>query len=170
MILTNLPESAKYAKGSDPLGITPMAVPVLSAGKRLGKASGWTLTNLQMQKVCYISHMFYMGRNDGDALVRGQFEAWPWGPVHPDLYHALKGFGSDPIQGRAFIGCPDVPANSLMEKYLDEAATRLPRNRLISITHWKDGAWAKNYRPDERGIKIPNTDIIEEYRKRANVQ
>ena len=147
-----------------------MAVSVLSAAKRLGGKSGWVLTNLQMQKMVYLAHMFYMGDNGGDLLVHGEFEAWAWGPVHPDLYHAVKHFNSNQIQAIAFQRYPSMPGGHLGIRYLDAAVDQLPRNRLVSITHWPEGAWRKNYRPTERGVIIPNSDILEEYRKRKNVK
>lgn len=147
-----------------------MAVFVLSAAKRLGETSGWVLTNLQMQKMCYLAHMFYMGDNSGDPLVKGQFEAWAWGPVHPTLYHAVKHFNSDPIQSSAFTQFPNLQTEPLRAKYLDAAFEQLPLHRLVAITHWSEGAWRKNYRPNERGIVISNSDILEEYQKRKDVR
>ena len=43
-------------------------------------------------------------------------------------------------------------------------------NRLVAITHWENGAWAKHYVPGERGNIIPNEDIKQEWedRKRGN--
>lgn len=39
-------------------------------------------------------------------------------------------------------------------------------SKLIAITHWEEGAWARNYIPGSRGIVIPQEDIIAEYEKR----
>ena len=144
-----------------------MAVSVLSAAKRLGEKSQWTLTNLHMQKMVYLTHMFYMAEV-GSPLVRGQFEAWEFGPVHPELYHALKKYGSSLINAAALQRYPGVPDDGVEAKYLDAAAEQLPRNGLVSITHWSGGAWHRNYRPGVRGIVIPNEHIVDEYRKRKN--
>ena len=37
---------------------------ILSVAKRLGERSGWTLTNLQMQKMSYIAHNVLLGRDE----------------------------------------------------------------------------------------------------------
>ncbi|RWO77206.1 type II toxin-antitoxin system antitoxin SocA domain-containing protein [Mesorhizobium sp.] len=66
-----------------------MTLHVLSAAKHLAKQSGWSLSNLELQKILYLAHMFYLGRT-GEPLVSGHFEAWDYGPVHPDLYHRVK--------------------------------------------------------------------------------
>mgnify|MGYP006283548483 CR=1 FL=1 len=75
-----------------------MTVSVLSAAKRLAARSGWTLSNLELQKILYLAHMVHLGRTDGAPLVHGLFEAWDYGPVHPDLYHRVKIFGSSPVK------------------------------------------------------------------------
>ena len=42
--------------------------------------------------------MFYLRRYDAEPLVQGQFQAWHFGPVHPDLYHAVKMYGACPAR------------------------------------------------------------------------
>ena len=143
-----------------------MSVSILSAAKRLGERSGWTLTNLQMQKMSYIAHMFYLGETDGTPLVGGTFEAWDYGPVHPVLYHALKRYGAEPVDPKAFLRVHKVPDEHPGARLLDEAVDILPRNKLVAITHWQEGAWAKNYQPYGRSELIPNADVLAEYRKR----
>ena len=142
-----------------------MTVSVLSAAKRLGETSGWILTNLHMQKMCYIAHMSYLGKTN-EPLVSGDFEAWDYGPVHPELYHFLKGFGRYPVKASAFVSIDSIPEDCLECKYLDAAVEQLDRHKLIQITHWKRGAWSKVYlSPVENGI-ITKSDILNEYNAR----
>lgn len=143
-------------------------VSIFSAAKRLCEKSGWSLTHLEIQKMAYLAHMFYMGEHDGAPLVSGTFEAWDFGPVHPALYHALKKYGAEIVGSEAFRAHPNVPDTHDGARLLDGAVDELPRERLVAITHWREGAWQKNYKPLVRGIKIPNSDIMEEYRKRQN--
>ena len=142
-----------------------MTVNVLSAAKRLGERSDWTLGNLQMQKMVYIAHMFFMG-DTGPPLVAGTFQAWDYGPVHPKLYHTLKQFGADPVEPHGLMLVDAVPDSHPGARYLDSAVDQLPIRRLVAITHWKHGAWAKNYVPYERSSRISNEDILDEYRLR----
>lgn len=142
-----------------------MTVPVLSAAKRLASRSGWTLSNLELQKLLYLAHMFYLGRTNGQPLVPGYFEAWDYGPVHPDLYRCVRVFGSEPVQN-VFQGNPDLP-DGPERAILDEAYDALGRSgpgRLVNATHRRNGAWANAYIPGERHIIIPNADILREYR------
>lgn len=144
-----------------------MTVSVLSAAKRLGETSGWTLTNLHMQKMCYIAHMFHLGI-EGTPLVDGHFEAWAYGPVHPVLYDKLKIFGPNPVTRAPFRSQPNMSDNNSGVKYLDSAVRQLQRNQLVAIAHWEKGAWAKNYNPERRNVIISNDDIVEEFRERES--
>lgn len=38
-----------------------MTVSVLAAAKRLAQRSNWSLSNLELQNILYLAHMFYMG-------------------------------------------------------------------------------------------------------------
>ncbi|WP_352637249.1 type II toxin-antitoxin system antitoxin SocA domain-containing protein [Mesorhizobium sp. M0145] len=102
-------------------------------------------------------------------MVDGHFEAWEYGPVHPDLYQRLKIFGADRVDN-IFYGIGDLnpgPERAI----LDEACRDLGKlgpGRLVNATHRKDGAWAKNYIPGMRHCVIPNADILNEYRELDN--
>ena len=146
-----------------------MSAPVsaLAAARRMCERSDWALTNLQLQKMLYLAQMFYLGQR-GERLLNGSFEAWDYGPVLPLVYSQVKTFGSGPIRN-VFYGVSDVQDLNRADM-LDQACDQLSQmsaGRLVSITHWKDGAWAKNYVPGARGITIPDPDIIDEYRKRT---
>ena len=139
-------------------------ISVFSAARRLGEHSGWDLTNLHMQKLLYLAHMYYLGANK-EPLVDGDFEAWDYGPVQPKLYHYLKRYGADIIPSAALSFAIPVE-NKTACVYLDAVVDQLPRSRLMAITHWEEGAWAKNYERGSMGILLTNTAIAEEYENR----
>jgi len=146
-----------------------MTVHVLSAARRLASRSGWKLSNLELQKILYLAHMFHLGRTGGEPLVRGNFEAWDYGPVHPDLYHRVKIFGSDAV-GDIFHGVPEMVAGAERD-IVDEAHDTLSNagpGRLVNATHRRGGAWDKHYVPGLRRCIIPNDDILTEYRRLEN--
>lgn len=148
-----------------------MTVSVLSAAKRLAGRSGWTLSNLELQKILYLAHMFYLGRTNGEPLVFGNFEAWDYGPVHPDLYRRAKIFGSDPVHN--IFHEVDEPSEGPERDIIDEAYTSLGSagsGRLVSATHRRGGAWYTHYVPGIRHCVIPNQDILREYRELDNGQ
>lgn len=141
-----------------------MTISVPQAAKALGTYSGWTISNLQMQKMLYFAHMFFLGRT-GEPLVDENFEAWNYGPVLPSLYKKVRFFGSDNIVD-VFSGSstfPNTPEYNILQEAAQSLAHR-PASHLVNITHHQSGAWAKHYRANVRGIKIPNQDILEEYR------
>lgn len=148
-----------------------MTVPVLSAARYLARKSGWGLSNLELQKILYLAHMFHMGRHDGQPLVPGSFEAWEYGPVHPTLYKAARVFGSSDVQD-IFHGSPDIPDGGPEKAILDEAydsLAHLTAGQLVSATHRKGGAWYQNYIPGHLHCIIPNADILSEYRSLGRV-
>ena len=143
-----------------------MRVPVLQAAKHLCKKSKWEYSNLELQKILYIAHMFHLGA-EGSPLVNGNFEAWEYGPVHPDLYQVLKIFGARPVSKSfpVFELIEDIEQGSEM-LWLDDAAKVFPPGNgphLVAITHREHSAWSRHYRPGVKGIVIPNESIIEEY-------
>lgn len=141
-----------------------MTVSAFAAAKRLAKRSGWTLTNLEIQKILYLAHMFYLGRTKGQPLISGEFEAWDFGPVHPSLYHRIKIYGSKPV-GNVFYNTPDIPVGAEAD-IIDEAYDSLGKvgaSRLVRATHRPGGAWGKHYSMGERNCVMPNSDILQEY-------
>lgn len=145
-----------------------MAVHALAAAKRICEQSGWSLSNLELQKILYIAHMYYLGKTE-IPLVTGHFEAWDYGPVNPAVYHEAKVFGRSPV-GNIFHDVEDL-GDSDEREILDEVvqvfADHTP-GRLVAITHWDKGAWAKNYTPGMRNNLISNKDIIQEFKDRTN--
>ena len=140
-----------------------MSTPAVIAAKRLCEQSGWTLSNLELQKLLYLAHMAYLGRT-GRPLILESFEAWDLGPVVPTLYHRAKAFGSSPVQNVFHHVSSDLePSKASAIDEVFHATRGLTPGRLVAITHWDQGAWAKNYSPRARGRIIPNSDIRDEY-------
>lgn len=147
-----------------------MTIPSSVAAKFICKKSGWEVTNLELQKILYIAHMFHIGKNK-EPLIQEHFEAWDYGPVVPELYKKVRMFGASAIKD-VFFGEDDLDEKNSVWSTLDSACESLldkSPGYLVSATHWSEGAWAKVYIPNVRGIKIPNEDIIEEYKKRKRL-
>jgi uncharacterized phage-associated protein len=53
---------------------------------RLARADERYFTPLQLIKLVYIAHVFQ------SPLITDRVEAWKYGPVIPDLHHAMKGY------------------------------------------------------------------------------
>lgn len=145
-----------------------MGTTALSAAKLACEASGWTLTNLQLQKILYIAHMIYSGGEGAPKLIEDEsFEAWDYGPVLRSVYHTVSSFGNRPIKN-VFRGVEDVrdpSATDAIRKAVD-VLRDMPPFKLVELTHWPHGAWSKHYTPGVRFARIPQTDIASEYASR----
>jgi uncharacterized phage-associated protein len=145
-----------------------MSVPALSAARTLCELRGWKLSNLAIQKILYLAHMYHLGTH-GRPLIDENFEAWDYGPVIPSVYRHARGFGSGPV-GNVFHWVPEVSPNTAEYNTLSEVA-ELTRNyssgQLVNITHWEDGAWASRYLPGFKGVTIPDEAIKQEYHDRV---
>ncbi|SUW69031.1 Panacea domain-containing protein [Bordetella avium] len=75
-----------------------MSVTALEAAKYACRASDWTLTNLQLQKILYIAHMIHLGRTGRPLIHDEMFEAWDYGPVLPSVYRRASSFGADTVK------------------------------------------------------------------------
>ena len=142
-----------------------MTISAIDGGAYICRESGWTTTQLAVQKILYLAHMVHFGRTNA-PLVQGQFEAWEYGPVHPLLYQRVKAFGAKPIpdvypkkelHGQAVATLSDACSN-----LLGKSAAELVRN-----THWHGGAWIRHYIPGARNVPIPDASIIDEYKRRT---
>lgn len=144
-----------------------MAISAIQAAKYLCEESDWTLTNLKLQKILYIAHVVYMGRNGGNSLIREKFEAWDYGPVVPELYHIVKIFGSGQIKNvfRGYNGIQDGTEKSVLKEAFDNLAPLSP-GQLVNATHKPTGAWKKAYLVG-RSMPISDSAIMEEYRELA---
>lgn len=129
-------------------------------------------TNLDIQKLVYFCHVFHIVKTGG-ALVRESFEAWPYGPVVPSLYNALKGYERERVTTHltslsATSGAQEpVPQNwsKDTEKILRDAMSvygSLSTHNLIKLSHEKGGPWDCRFHPNQKdtlGPRIFNSEI-----------
>lgn len=145
-----------------------MAARIDSAAKYICDKSGWTVSNLQLQKLLYLSQMIHLGRHGGKRLFEGSFQAWDYGPVEPKIYHKAKAYGSSPLPDIFYDALTFSDAdprrktlNDVCDRFLD-----FTPGELVDITHWPKGAWAAHYVPKARSIVIPDEAIMAEYHER----
>lgn len=62
---------------------------------------GDLISNLKLQKLVYYAQGFSLAIL-GEPLFDEPIEAWEHGPVVPELYHAYKGYGAEPIPPVSF--------------------------------------------------------------------
>lgn len=143
-----------------------MTISTSQAAKTICALGDWEVTNLKLQKILYIAHKVFLGRNPQNPLIGDLFEAWDYGPVVPELYHDVKMFGKGAIQNIFWSVNDDAETDETI--FLEEACQNLlslSAGQLVRITHDEDGAWYQYYQPGVKGVKIPNEAILEEYRR-----
>ena len=142
-----------------------MAVSSINAGKTLCELSGWSMSNLRLQKALYIAHMYHLGTNNGKPLINETFEAWMYGPVEPVLYHYCKFYGRKylpnifPIRSGVKEGTPEYKTLVKTTKMINGISSA----KLVGFTHSDKSAWKQIYKEGERGDEIPNNLIEEEH-------
>ncbi|WDR04056.1 DUF4065 domain-containing protein [Devosia algicola] len=146
-----------------------MTIRLDTAARFLCEQSGWSISNLQLQKLLYLAQVEHAARCNGAELVGDKFQAWDYGPVIPKLYGRLKMFGAGRVE--------DVFRDALTLKQESDSHESLATvwsdfgdvapGELIEVTHWDRGGWAQRYEPGIRSIPIRQTDIIEEARNRS---
>lgn len=133
---------------------------------RLRELSGETLTPLQLIKLVYISHGWSFPINDG-PLVADRIEAWQYGPVVPNLYHAIKSFRAEPVTNPIPDG--DVPLSTDELRLIDAVYGTYGQysgGQLSAMTHRPGTPWAQAWEHG-RNSEITNTMIADHYRKLA---
>lgn len=136
------------------------------------------LRHIALQKLLYFAHAQHLIRYGG-PLIRGEFEAWKFGPVHPVAYAAFKSAGAQPIgAARAVIrnlalrtedvaAPPTDPASRDVVTSVLTTLGKLSVGRLVEKSHAPHGPWAvvvdKARTSGSLGLKIPDSLITERF-------
>lgn len=129
---------------------------------------GKELSPLKVIKLVYIAHGFMLA-NRRTGLIADVVEAWEYGPVVADLYHALKRYGNDPIPVRldeqlaSFDFSDDERA--VMDKVFDHYG-KFSGGGLSSLTHQEGTPWDKVWKGLGKNAIIPDEMTREHYKKR----
>lgn len=135
----------------------------------LAAADGRGLTPMQVLKLVYIAHGWSLGLT-GQPLIDQSVEAWQYGPVIPELYKAMKGFGNGSVSGPLPEGWGAHGAElSFAETGLVDQVYRLYGHMsgisLSRITHASNTPWDQTYSPGRFGLEIPERIITEHYQR-----
>ena len=154
---------------------------ILDEGDRVGIA----LTHLALQKLLYFAHGRHLSAHQ-KALVYGYFEAWRYGPVHPDVYGAFCNMGSGAIKQRVenvdilsekmtmeSVPLPEIPTSDIRAweavRMVLASCGKLHPYQLVKLSHAEGGAW--HYTVSNAkikgvlGMKIPNELISRQFGK-----
>lgn len=112
---------------------------------------GLAVSNLKLQKLIFLCHAFLLVEKNRD-LVKGEFVAWKFGPVHPDVYEAFKHYRDKPIDRLAARRNPvteeqkEIPAVEDLDVW--DVTNRVVAfygswtpAQLVALTHAENGPW-----------------------------
>ena len=145
---------------------------VADAILKIAKSKGKSLTPMQLVKLAYIAHGWSLGLRD-KALFQNRIEAWQYGPVIPDLYHATKRFGRNSIP-LDLVGDPNkLVINEDDNEFLKEVFEKygnVDGITLSYLTHQSGTPWELVYHPEMRNIEITDSLIANHYKELAGVR
>jgi uncharacterized phage-associated protein len=112
---------------------------------------GLAISNLKLQKLIFLCHAFLLVEKNKDVM-KGDFVAWKFGPVHPDVYDAFKSFRDKPIDRPAVKVNPvteeqteiapvvDIDVRDVTSKVVAFYGSWTPA-QLVTLTHAENGPW-----------------------------
>lgn len=139
---------------------------VADAILKIAKSRGKRLTPMQIVKLAYIAYGWYLALAD-KQLFNNRIEAWQYGPVIPDLYHATKSYGRRPIPFEDIGPEDDIELDAEDHAFLSSVVDKYGHMDGIALsymTHKAGTPWTQVYSPYVRGAEIPN-DLIEAHYK-----
>ena len=153
---------------------TVSALVVANEFIQLGVADGRPVDPMKLQKLVYIAEGWSLVKRH-EPLIRESVQAWPYGPVVPELYTAFKSYRASNIDRP----CP-LPANTPALEAADDALIRqvwqqyrgLTAIELSMMTHEQGSAWdlaRKATDPANASPLIPRAFIRDEFQRRLRV-
>ena len=121
-------------------------------------SEGNPISNLQLQKILYFLQSVYCRATGGSLIFPEEFEAWPYGPVLPEVYGEYSYYGASVIDdvsyGSTVKDDPDVCA--FLNDGIDDLSGKYPWD-LVKTSHAPGGPWDTVW-DDGDGYKhnIPN--------------
>ena len=145
----------------------------------VAEGAGFRLTNMALNKIAYFAHGWFLAQY-AEPLIDSPFEAWQFGPVHPQLYRQMRRFKEQPIAGRLTRIDLETGDDVPMEVQLPERARELVERvtifygrhsaaKLVQISHEPSAPWDRVWSHGEGeacpGMIIPDS-VTELYYRR----
>lgn len=150
---------------------TVSALAVANQFVQLGLADGRPVDPMKLQKLVYIAEGWSLVKRH-EPLIRESVEAWPYGPVVPQLYSAFKSYRaanisrpcSLPSATQALDAEDDALIRDVWQQYRGFSAIELSM-----MTHEQGSAWdlaRKAADPSVTTPTIPPAFIRDEFQRR----
>ena len=117
------------------------------------------ISNLQLQKILYYIQKNFLNRNS--IAFPDNIEAWPFGPVVPDVYYHYCGYGAMPIMSshESFPVHLEPEDTAVIDNIVEEKRQLNPWT-MVAETHKANGAWDQIYQNGAGSHKVIPTDLI----------
>lgn len=137
---------------------------------KIARSKGKKLSNLQLQKLVYIAHGYYLAWKN-QPLISDPVEAWQYGPVINKIYHQFKNHKDAKIElpssdFATALDC-DEGAQSVISYVLDSYGDRDAMS-LVNLTHQENTPWSEirnriggNF--NNHSVEIPNELIYNHF-------
>ena len=111
------------------------------------------MTNLKLNKLVYFAQAMSL-KQHGTPLFSDEIQAWSYGPVEPEVYHAFQKYGKSVIRH---------PEGSYEDSaWLHEVAQQVMQTYgeltafdLVRISHREGSAWKNVYEPNANNVITP---------------
>ena len=119
------------------------------------------LTPIQIMKLCYFAHGYKLAI-DKKPLVDETLQAWKYGPVFKDLYHALKIYGNKQINRipSLFEGEEEdiSEGDSEILDAVYESLSDMDGMSISDLTHEKESPWFEVWEKQGKNSKYAPID------------
>lgn len=122
------------------------------------------LTGKRLQKLLYLCQLFWYIDHTESRMITEDFQAWPNGPVIPQIYDHFSVYQDGDM-------CPSLNSGThalsdeesdLINKIVDNTID-IPTESIIDYTHRPDGPWDKVYRGGQGAYNTIPKDSIKQY-------
>ena len=121
------------------------------------------VSNLQLQKIMYFTHLYYLRNYKSKLITDLPFEAWKFGPVIEQVYYKYSIYVANPIINKEKL---DANVEQEIKRIgLDQVIINLSNYHfyeLVEYSHKKGGAWDKTYQNGLGNHQIISDNLIEE--------
>jgi uncharacterized phage-associated protein len=123
---------------------------------------GKPISIMSLLKLTYIAHGWNLEMRNA-PLFENRVEAWRYGPVIPDVYHAFRSQGINPTKPVEAFASPTEAADVDFLDQIYNIYGSLPAFRLSELTHVPGGPWETASKLGGSYAEIPNDMILGHY-------
>lgn len=121
---------------------------------KLARSEGKQLTNMQLQKLVFISQGYSLAILDR-PLYYHNTHAWQWGPVVPKLYKTLQKYGNGQVTD--LLESEDhLDGDATQEMRIIRGVWRgyghLSGGQLSALTHKENTPWSRTWESNKFGV------------------